>query len=162
MPNPSSKTGLSSAASPHEAAGEHGHVAPPAKVGAWRFVVNVLVIGAFLAAGLFAGPWLRAGYDRLFPPAAFVTGDFDRLYQDAGKPVVVFSTSTCPFCKRAREMLARENVDYRDFVVDQSPDAERRFEELGGGAVPQVFIGDRRIMGFREQVIRESLALQRR
>jgi len=128
-------------------------------------VVNVslyaLVAAISLGGGLWMGPGLRGAYERLFPDPPYISGDFKALYRETGKLVVLFSTSTCPHCRHAREFLDREHVEYQDFVVDQSADAERRFAALKGRPVPLLFIGDRRIVGFREDTIRESLALIR-
>lgn len=124
-----------------------------------RFVASAIWFAAFLGIGLFAGPYLRAGYDRLFPPPVYVAGDYDEIYGQAGKPVVMFSTSTCPYCKRAREWLQQRGVDYRDYVIDESADARQKFERLGGGGVPQVLVGQRRVLGFREDALAEALTL---
>ncbi|MEO5627158.1 MAG: glutaredoxin family protein [Dokdonella sp.] len=124
----------------------------------WPLLYAIVPLVA-LAAGVVAAPHSRAQYERMFPEPAYVSGDFLALYREAGKPVVMFSTSTCPYCKRTREWLASANVDYRDYVVDQSDDARKRFEHVDGGPVPLLFIGDRRIVGFREDTLRESLAL---
>lgn len=113
---------------------------------------------AFLGVGLWLGPSLHDLYARLFPAPAFVRGDFGDLYRETGKPVVMFSTSTCPHCRSARDLLAHERVDYHDFVIDESAGAERRFKTLHGEGVPLLFIGDRRITGFQESTIRDALA----
>lgn len=126
-----------------------------------KILVNLALVAACLAAGLWAGPHLRAAYAHWFPPPEFVTGNYEALYRQTGKPVVMFSTSECPYCRKARELFKREGVDYQDLVIDQSPDANRQFEALGAGGVPQLFIGDRRITGFREKAIRDSLTLIR-
>ena len=76
--------------------------------------------------------------------------------------VVMVSTSTCPYCALARAYLDQAKVEYRDFVIDQSADAQQQFQALGGGKVPLLFIGNRRIVGYREDTIRDSLALIRR
>lgn len=122
-----------------------------------KIVVNVLIVAVCLAAGLWLGPLARAGYERAFPPPLFVTGDYSAIYRQAASPVVMFSTSTCPHCADARRLLGQLGVSYRDMVVDQDADAKRRYEALEGDGVPLLFIGDRRILGFREAVIRESL-----
>lgn len=122
-----------------------------------KVLSNVLIVAVCLAAGLWLGPLARAGYERAFPPPLFVTGDYSSIYRQADAPVVVFSTSTCPHCADARRLLGELGVQYRDFVVDQDEGAKRRFKALGGEGVPLLFIGDRRIEGFREAVIRESL-----
>lgn len=123
-----------------------------------RFLVSAMWIAAFLGIGLFSGPYLRAGYERMFPPPDYVSGDYADYYGRAGKPVVMFSTSTCPYCKRARAWLQQQGVDYRDYVIDESADAHQLFDRLGGGGVPQVLVGHRRVLGFRENILRESLA----
>jgi glutaredoxin len=102
---------------------------------------------------------MRSLYERMFPEPAYVNGDYAALYRQAAKPVVMFSTSTCPHCQHARDFLQQAHVDYQDFVIDQSPDAKQQFSALGGSGVPLLFIGDRRILGFREDTLRESLAL---
>lgn len=123
-----------------------------------RGLFNTALCIACLSAGLFAGPRLISLYDDLFPAPAFTTGDFEKLYRDEGKSVVVFTTSTCPFCRATRELLTREHVDFKDLVTDQSPDARKKFIALGGDAVPMLFVGHRRIVGYREDVIVQSLA----
>lgn len=122
-----------------------------------KVMAEGIVLLAVMSAGFWLGPQARDLYQRWFPPPAYVTGDFSDLRLEAGKPVVIFTTSTCPYCKQARDLLDRAKVDYRDYVVDRSPDAQRRFAALDGKGVPVLFIGDRRITGFREDVILQSL-----
>lgn len=127
-----------------------------------KSLVNLVLVALFLGLGLWGGPHLRAAYEHLSAGPAYRAGNYEAVYREAAKPVVMFSTSTCPYCVRARDLLSREGIDFQDVVVDRSPEAKRRFEAQGGGAVPLLFIGDRRIVGYREDTIRESLALIRR
>jgi glutaredoxin len=124
-----------------------------------KVALNAGLVAVCLGAGLWAGPMARAGYEHLFPAPAFIEGDYANLYRQAGKDIVMFSTSTCPHCSDARALLQREGVAYQDYLIDGSPEAKRQFDALGGSGVPLLFIGDRRILGYRESVIRESLAL---
>lgn len=124
-----------------------------------KVAFNVGLVAVCLGIGLWVGPLARAGYEHLFPAPAFTVGDYASLHRQAGESVVMFSTSTCPHCSDARALLQREGVAYRDFVIDESPEAKAQFHSLGGEGVPLIFIGDRRIVGYRESVIRDSLAL---
>jgi len=117
-----------------------------------------IVLLVCLATGLWAGPLFRAGYAHVFPEPEFTQGDFSAIYRETGKPVVMFSTSTCPYCRRARALLDDEHIAYQDFVIDQSSQARQRFALFGGSGVPVLLIGSRRIEGFREDTIRDSLA----
>ena len=134
--------------------------------GRWKImltkgVVHVVVLAAFLGVGFWAGPWLKGLYEGGSQKPPYVSGNYEAIYRQAGKPVVMFSKSACPYCAQARELLTREHVEFAERVVDQSPEAQRWFETLGGKGVPLLFIGERRIVGFREDVIRTSLAQAR-
>jgi len=131
------------------------------KTGLTKSVVHCLVLAVFLGCGLWAGPRLKSLYEGWFPKPSYVSGDYEAVYRRAGKPVVMFSKSTCPYCAQARALLTREHVEFAELVVDQSPETQRWFETLDGKSVPLLFIGERRIVGFREDVIRTSLAQAR-
>lgn len=122
-----------------------------------RFCAQLVALFLIGGAGVWAGPRIVATYDRWFPAPAYTVGDYSALYRASAKDVVVFTSSTCPFCKRTRELLDQAHVDYADLVIDQSPEAQRRFKELGENGVPVLFIGDRKIVGFREDAIAEAL-----
>ena len=55
--------------------------------------------------------------------------------------VVVYTTDSCPYCTRARRLLAAKNVSFEE--VDVTGDADRRrwlASATGRHTVPQVFI----------------------
>jgi len=63
--------------------------------------------------------------------------------------VEIYSTQTCPYCVRARNLLAKKGVAYIEYRVDQQPDlrGEMAQRSAGGTSVPQIFIDDRHIGG---------------
>jgi glutaredoxin 3 len=71
--------------------------------------------------------------------------------QPATSPqVVMYSTTWCPYCERARALLQRKSVTYREIKVDEEPAERETMLALSGGrrTVPQIFIGDRHVGGF--------------
>jgi glutaredoxin len=125
---------------------------------ALKIVLKLLLIPAFFAAGVLGGPYLSRTYHAWFPPPQFTTGDHAELYRRAGNDVVMYATSTCPYCAKARKLFAARGIRYTEYLIDKSEAAQRDFVSKGGVAVPLLYIGDRRIQGFREPVIVESLA----
>ena len=123
-----------------------------------RTLLLIALVPACFVGGMYGGPWLRQTYAAIFPAPEYRIGDYGDLYAEAGKQVVMFSTSTCPYCKKARELLAQEGVPYRDYVVDASAEARKHFLLRGGGTVPLIYVGDREIRGFREKAIRDGIA----
>jgi glutaredoxin 3 len=67
----------------------------------------------------------------------------------AAAGIVMYSTRFCPFCIRARRLLAEKNLPFTDIPVDGDP-AKRSLMEARSGrhTVPQIWIGDRHIGGF--------------
>ncbi len=119
---------------------------------------TALLIPAVFAVGFYGAPFAEKTYRQVFPADEYRNGNFSGLYAEANRSVVLFSTSTCPYCRKAREFFAEHGIAYTDYVVDQSKAAEEKFSARGGGAVPLIYIGDREIRGFRETAVREALA----
>lgn len=63
--------------------------------------------------------------------------------------VEIYSTGTCPYCVRARNLLERKGVQYVEYRVDLKPELRPEMERRanGGTSVPQIFIDDRHIGG---------------
>jgi glutaredoxin len=125
---------------------------------ALRLLSLLVLAAACFAAGLYGAPAARSAYARLFPEPPFRTGDYSQLHTEAGSAVVLFSTSTCPYCKKARALLLARGVAFKDYVIDTSADAQKRFDAVGGIAVPLLYIGDRQIRGFSESTISDALS----
>lgn len=64
--------------------------------------------------------------------------------------VVVYSTGWCPYCVRAKALLERKGVPFREIRVDEDPAERQTMLERSRGqrTVPQIFIGDRHVGGF--------------
>jgi glutaredoxin 3 len=63
--------------------------------------------------------------------------------------VVVYGTRYCPYCMRARQLLSRKGVAFRE--VDLTMDERGRSElarRVGSRLVPQIFINGRAVGGF--------------
>lgn len=122
-----------------------------------RILLIAALLPACFAAGRYGGPVLRDAYRTAFPPPAYTTGDYRALHEIHGGQVVMYATTSCPYCEKARVLLASMGVAYTELLIDESTVAEADFIERGGRGVPLLFIGDRRIAGYQETVIREAL-----
>lgn len=63
--------------------------------------------------------------------------------------VKMYTTGTCPYCLRAKRLLAEKGVrDIEEIRVDLEPgQRERMLEITGRHTVPQIFIGGRHVGG---------------
>ena len=64
--------------------------------------------------------------------------------------VVMYSTGWCPYCERARELLARKGISVQEIDIDEDPAQREVMLQRSGGrrTVPQIFIGERHVGGF--------------
>jgi glutaredoxin 3 len=66
--------------------------------------------------------------------------------------ITVYSTGWCPYCERARALLERKGLPFREIKVDEDPAEREAMLARSGGrrTVPQIFIGERHVGGFDE------------
>ena len=64
------------------------------------------------------------------------------------KPVEIYTTQTCPYCIRAKGLLLKKRVAFREVDVGGNPALRAKMtERTGRTSVPQIFIGSTHIGG---------------
>ena len=78
--------------------------------------------------------------------------------------IVMYTKSWCPYCDRAKALLAREGPELdRDRHRGTSPARrDEMIERSGRNTVPQIWIGDRHVGGFDELAALERARRARR
>jgi glutaredoxin 3 len=62
--------------------------------------------------------------------------------------VVMYRTSWCPFCARARALLDRKGARTEEIDIDERPEARAQMiARSGRTSVPQIFIGETHVGG---------------
>jgi glutaredoxin 3 len=64
--------------------------------------------------------------------------------------IVMYSTGWCPYCVRARALLERKGLPFREVKIDEDPAERDAMLARSGGrrTVPQIFVGDHHVGGF--------------
>lgn len=65
------------------------------------------------------------------------------------KKIVIYTTSSCPYCLRAKSLFERKNLRYQEINIEEDESLRERMIEVSGGrkTVPQIFIGDFHVGG---------------
>ncbi len=72
--------------------------------------------------------------------------------------VTVYSTSTCPWCKKVKEYLKEKKVKYKDINVEDNEKARNdMIEKSGQMGVPVIDIDGTIIVGFDQAKIDKAL-----
>lgn len=74
--------------------------------------------------------------------------------------VVIFTTPTCGYCKRAKAFFAKHNIAYTEYDIAADPQAKKRFRELNGNGVPLIYIGKERVVGFNQSRLQRLLGIR--
>lgn len=76
------------------------------------------------------------------------------------KEVKIYSTPTCPWCKRAKRLLDDNHVSYQDFNVAEDIAArEEMMRKSGRMAVPVIEIDGEVTVGYDEAWMKQKLGL---
>jgi glutaredoxin 3 len=63
-------------------------------------------------------------------------------------PVIMYTTSWCPYCSRARALLTRKGVSFEEIDIEAAPGKRAEMQTRSGRrSVPQIFIGDHHVGG---------------
>ncbi|MCI0465390.1 MAG: glutaredoxin 3 [Beijerinckiaceae bacterium] len=55
--------------------------------------------------------------------------------------ITIYTTALCPYCRRAKDLLRRKNLAFKEIAVDGDPRARAEMTERAQGrmTVPQIF-----------------------
>jgi glutaredoxin-like YruB-family protein len=74
--------------------------------------------------------------------------------------VIMFSTPTCTYCRKAKQYFREKQVPFRDVDVSKDQAAARDMVRRSGQqGVPQILIGNQIIIGFDRPKIDRLLGL---
>ncbi|MFC1602230.1 glutaredoxin 3 [Pseudomonadota bacterium] len=65
--------------------------------------------------------------------------------------IIVYSTTYCPYCVRAKQLLDQKGAAYQEIMVDRDPELmQEMMERSQRRSVPQILINDQAIGGYDE------------
>ncbi len=76
--------------------------------------------------------------------------------------VNVYSTPTCPWCKRAKQFFTENGVEFKDFDVAADVAARKEMIDKSGQlGVPVIEIDGQIIIGYDEPKLKKALSLEK-
>ena len=67
------------------------------------------------------------------------------------KKVVIYSTPTCPYCKRTKDYLTQKGIPYTDYDLaadkDKAKEMIQKSKQMG---VPVIIVDDEIVVGFNQ------------
>lgn len=74
--------------------------------------------------------------------------------------ITVYSTPTCPHCKRAKRFFKELGLNFKDYDVSKDKRAaEKMVKKTGQMGVPVIEIGNKAMVGFDQNKIKRLLGV---
>lgn len=77
--------------------------------------------------------------------------DAAEVNQQHGADVVMYTTSWCGYCAKARELLNSQRVPFVELDIERSAEANAEMKSLGGHGVPVIVVKGEVIKGFDQR-----------
>ena len=75
--------------------------------------------------------------------------------------IIVYSTSTCPYCHMAKEFLKENKIKFKDVNVGEDRKAaEEMVKKSGQTGVPVIDVDGKIIVGFDKEAIKKALKIK--
>lgn len=76
------------------------------------------------------------------------------------KVIKIYTTSTCVYCRGAKEYFQEKGINYEEINLSEHPDRIQEMVQISGQmGVPVILIDGRVIIGFNRGAINEALDL---
>ncbi len=78
-----------------------------------------------------------------------VTYENIEFYKGANsKRVIMYSTSWCGYCKKARSYFKKNDINYVEYDIEKNKRAKQEYDSLGGTVIPVILVGKKKMNGF--------------
>ena len=74
--------------------------------------------------------------------------------------VIIFTSSSCPWCNRVKQYLREKRFRYREVNVERDPEGAREMRRRNIMGVPVVLINNYSIVGFDKAKIDKLLGIK--
>lgn len=79
--------------------------------------------------------------------------------------VKIYTTPTCPYCKKAKEFFSDHDVDYEEVdVTEDREEAKQMIQKSGQRGVPVIVVSDEDeedvIVGFNQDKLSDALGIE--
>lgn len=76
------------------------------------------------------------------------------------KPVSIYTTETCGYCKMAKDFFVKNNVEFQEFDVGHDlAKRQEMIEKSGQMGVPVIAVGSDMVVGFNKPRLTELLGI---
>jgi mycoredoxin len=118
-----------------------------------KHLKSLALLVIIMLGGYVGGKWAAIEAVSFAAPSMLVRGDYSAHFRSSSAPLILYATSTCPWCKKTRTWLEQNHVSYELRLIDQNPAEQKSFQSLRQAGVPVLISKDRLLDGFNEKLL---------
>ena len=73
---------------------------------------------------------------------------YDTSIFDTGRKVVMYSTSWCGYCKKAKAYFQHNGIRFTEYDIEKDAKAKTEYDKMQASGVPVILVGKKRMNGF--------------
>lgn len=112
---------------------------------------NILTLKKYTLPILLYGAVIYSLYFIYQTQIKIMTQDVTARDIDSNCDIIMFTTESCPYCKKAKTYLASQGASWCERDIEWSEEDAQLFKELGGKGTPLTIIGSSIIGGFQNE-----------
>lgn len=109
-------------------------------------LLNVALLVATVGVAIPFGNYIAQYYQSVKSHSK--NGNFEVHVKNMPYGVTLYGTTSCQYCKLAREYLTAAHINFNDLLIDQVQTAENEFRQLGESSVPVLVTERGLVIGF--------------
>lgn len=82
---------------------------------------------------------------------------YSQISVNSDTTVTLYATQWCGYCKKARKLLEKNNIEYQEYDIETSDQGASQYKALNGQGIPILVINSEVIRGYKPEAIVAAL-----
>ncbi len=112
-------------------------------------IKNIALFVLILVASYLCGKYGQQAYHQLTSPPPSYQTNTSHHFENTTNKVVIYTTSWCKYCNKARALLDQAGVAYTNYDIESNNEIiNKNYASFNNQGVPKIVIGDHVVNGF--------------
>lgn len=77
--------------------------------------------------------------------------------QEQEQPLVIYTTSWCPYCKQTKDYLEGLGISFTEYDIETCQIGKQKYDAINGKGIPIVTLGNFRLDGYNQALLEQAL-----
>lgn len=113
---------------------------------------ELIIYSLILVSAITTGYVIKFAYTFYNKPKTFIQKNTDIHFANTDKNVIIYTTKWCPYCKKLRNYLEENHIDYEDRDIESNNlEINRLYKSINKNTIPIIVLKEKILIGFDEE-----------